>query len=172
MQEFKSRTGLAIAMTVEAGEWEAGPVLRGLVESAVSAAWDQLSLPQPARSELSLVFTDDAGIRAINAAWRGVDKPTNVLSFPGAVPFGGAGLPPLLGDIVLAEETLRREAGMENRPVTHHLLHLIVHGLLHLLGYDHQEDEEAERMEGLEARILARLNVPDPYHGNSNDQDR
>ena len=78
-------------------------------------------------------------------------------------PTRGAALPPLLGDIVLAEETVRREAELEGKPLDHHISHLAVHGLLHLLGYDHETDEEAEEMEALERRILARLAIPDPY---------
>jgi probable rRNA maturation factor len=75
----------------------------------------------------------------------------------------GVALPPVLGDIVLAAETIRREAGLEDKPFEHHLIHLMVHGFLHILGYDHETDAEAEQMEGVERRILARLAIPDPY---------
>lgn len=113
----------------------------------------------------SLVFTDDASIRAINAEWRQQDKPTNVLSFP-AFPLAPGGMPgPMLGDIIIARETVEREAVDLDKGVDEHLTHLMVHGLLHLFGYDHMNDEDAELMEGLETRILARLGLSDPYAG-------
>ena len=106
------------------------------------------------------MLTDDAAIRRLNAAWRGLDEPTNVLSFPARRhPRGGR----VLGDIVIAYETTAREALAESKPFRHHLSHLAVHGFLHLLGYDHATDDEAEAMERLERAILARLDVPDPY---------
>ena len=94
--------------------------------------------------------------------WRGVDKPTNVLSFPSAPP-GPPGKPTTLGDIALAYETLVREAGDLGLPLADHYRHLLAHGFLHLVGYDHETDAEAERMEALETRILARLGASDPY---------
>jgi len=114
-------------------------------------------------SELSLVFSDDAAIRKLNAGWRGKDKPTNVLSFPAFSWRRGDPLPPMLGDIAIAAETVRKEADLEGKPFEHHLTHLIVHGFLHLLGYDHETNGEAEEMEGVERRILAALAIPDPY---------
>ena len=101
-------------------------------------------------------------MRALNARWRGQDKPTNVLSFPAA---GAEKLAEsaALGDIAVAFETLAREAEAADVPLADHYRHLIAHGFLHLIGYDHQTDEEAERMEALETRILARLGVADPY---------
>ncbi|WP_292542063.1 rRNA maturation RNase YbeY, partial [Mesorhizobium sp.] len=111
----------------------------------------------------SIVFSDDAHIRTLNAGWRGKDKPTNVLSFP-AFPFPkGAPLPPMLGDIVLAAETVAREAALEDKPLANHITHLVIHGLLHLLGHDHETDAEAEEMEAIERAALARLAIPDPY---------
>jgi probable rRNA maturation factor len=114
-------------------------------------------------SELAIVLTDDAAIRELNHRWRGRDKPTNVLSFPahGLVPPGSGPRP--LGDVVIAYETMTHEAQEQGLPLTHHLTHLAVHGFLHLLGYDHESDTEAETMEQLERDILARLDVPDPY---------
>jgi probable rRNA maturation factor len=99
---------------------------------------------------------------ALNAGWRGKDKSTNVLSFP-AFPAGGKALPPMLGDVVLASETVAAEAMNEGKPLADHLTHLIVHGVLHLIGYDHEIDAEAEMMEQAERRILASLAIPDPY---------
>jgi probable rRNA maturation factor len=112
---------------------------------------------------VSLVFTDDASIREINAQWRSQDKPTNVLSFP-AFPLTPGKMPgPMLGDIILAQETLVREAQALGKPFDEHLSHLLVHGFLHLFGYDHMEENDAERMESLETRILAGLGLSDPY---------
>ena len=102
------------------------------------------------------------GHSALNRDWRGIDKPTNVLSFP-VRRRKPDGLPALLGDVIVAYETLAREASEENKPFLHHLAHLAVHGFLHLLGYDHETDSEAEAMEGLEREILARLGIADPY---------
>ena len=107
---------------------------------------------------------DDAAIRRLNAEFRGSDKATNVLSFPGGDDAAG-GAPALLGDIAVALETTRREAGVEEKAFEDHLSHLIIHGMLHLLGHDHLSAEDAELMEGLERRILAGLGIADPYAG-------
>ena len=112
------------------------------------------------------MLTDDAGIRTLNSNWRGIDKPTNVLSFPALQPTGAAGpddAPRMLGDIAIAYETTRQEADDEQKPFDHHLSHLAVHGFLHLIGYDHENDDDAEAMEALEREILAQLGIPDPY---------
>ena len=101
-------------------------------------------------------------LRALNARFRGIDRPTNVLSFPAAEP-GRPGKARALGDIALAFETLEREAAELAIPLADHYRHLIAHGFLHLIGYDHETDTEAERMEALETRILARLGAADPY---------
>ena len=155
--------GIEIELVVEAGSW---PGERDLAALARWAADGVLAAVEPRGatvSELSIVFTDDAHVRTLNHAWRGKDAPTNVLSFP-AFPLGSRGtLPPLLGDVVLAAETVAREAAAENKPLAHHITHLIVHGILHLIGYDHETDAEAEEMEELERLILAGLDIPDPY---------
>jgi probable rRNA maturation factor len=117
-------------------------------------------------AEVSVLFADDAVVRDLNARFRGRDKPTNVLSFP-AVSAGQA--PVVLGDIVLAFETVDREAEAAGKPFADHAAHLLVHGLLHLLGYDHEADNEAEDMERRETEILAALRIPDPYADNRND---
>jgi probable rRNA maturation factor len=112
---------------------------------------------------VALLFTSDAEIQILNKEWRDKDKPTNVLSFPAApmpVPPGEA---PHLGDIVLAFETVAAEAQEQVKSFENHVSHLIVHGLLHLLGSDHETDEEAEAMEQREREILATLGIPDPY---------
>jgi probable rRNA maturation factor len=111
---------------------------------------------------VSLCLADDAALRALNARWRGIDKPTNVLSFPSA-PSDRVGQASTLGDIALAYETLAREAEDLGVPLADHFRRLLAHGFLHLIGYDHETDAEAERMEALETRILARLGAADPY---------
>lgn len=151
-----------IDLSVEAGAWPAEAALAALSAAAVDAAVDELGA-RGAASELSLLFTDDAHIRILNAQWRGKDKATNVLSFPAFPVRPGDTLPPMLGDIAIAFETVTAEAELESKAFEHHLTHLVVHGFLHLLGYDHETDGEAEVMEDLERRILARLAIPDPY---------
>jgi probable rRNA maturation factor len=112
-------------------------------------------------AELSIVLTDDTEQQDLNRDWRGKDAPTNVLSFPQIEPFSP--VIGLLGDIVLAHETLEREAADLDKPLEHHFTHLVVHGFLHILGYDHLTEDEALVMESLETQILAGLGVPDPY---------
>jgi probable rRNA maturation factor len=117
-------------------------------------------------AELAVMLTDDSGIRTLNRNWRGQDNPTNVLSFPALQPPAGRepdDAPRMLGDIAIAYETTRREADDEQKPFDHHLSHLAVHGFLHLVGYDHETDNDAETMEALERTILAELGIPDPY---------
>lgn len=151
-----------IDILVEAGDWPDEGDLRTLAWRALTAVFSETGIEAPV-TELSLVFTDDAHIRSLNAGWRDKDKPTNVLSFPAFPVKVGGPLPPMLGDIILASETISREAALEEKPFDHHLTHLIIHGLLHLLGYDHETEAEAEEMEAVERRALARLAIPDPY---------
>ncbi|HVW91159.1 MAG TPA: rRNA maturation RNase YbeY [Devosia sp.] len=132
-----------------------------MADRAVFEALAQSGARVKGVAELSILLTDDAEQQVLNRQWRGMDKPTNVLSFPQIEPF--APLEGLIGDIVLARETLEREAADLGKPVTEHFTHLVVHGFLHILGYDHIEDDEAAEMEGLETRILARLGIADPY---------
>lgn len=114
--------------------------------------------------ELGLTFAGDAAVRALNRDWRGRDRATNVLSFPGETAAESANSGPrLLGDVVLARETVCAEAAHAGLAPADHMAHLIVHGVLHLLGYDHESDAEAEAMERLETRILAGLGIADPY---------
>ncbi|MHB1111068.1 MAG: rRNA maturation RNase YbeY, partial [Devosia sp.] len=107
------------------------------------------------------VLTDDAEQRVLNRDWRGIDKPTNVLSFPQIEPFSP--LIGILGDITLARETLEREAKEFEKSFEDHFTHLVVHGFLHILGYDHVEEADALVMEGLETQILASMGIADPY---------
>ncbi|MDA7948013.1 MAG: rRNA maturation RNase YbeY [Hyphomicrobiaceae bacterium] len=118
--------------------------------------------PGPGRAEVSLLLGDDAEVRELNRNWRGKDEPTNVLSFPlGVAPCGDE--PRSLGDVALACETVMREARERGIPPEQHAVHLVVHGMLHLMGFDHVSEEGAQEMEALETRILAELGFPDPY---------
>ncbi len=118
---------------------------------------------------LSVSLADDAAVRAANRDWRARDKPTNVLSFPALAPdkLAGGGLngPIFLGDVILALETVEAEATEQDKSLVDHATHLIVHGVLHLLGFDHTTPQEAERMEETERRVLATLGISDPYAG-------
>lgn len=151
-------TAPEIDFDVQSSLWEQLPEAEDTVRTAIAAAAGF----EPAAGEMSVILTDDAAIQTLNRDWRKIDKPTNVLSFPAAAP-KIAGVPALLGDVIVAYETLAREADEEEKPVLHHLAHLVVHGYLHLLGYDHETDSEADAMEGLERQILAHLNIADPY---------
>ena len=153
----KPRGALAIDVLVESDHWRKDGEAAAVARQAVTEAATALST---ARAELAIVLTDDSAMRALNRIWRGVDKATNVLSFP--TKRAGEG-PPLLGDIVLAYDTIAREASHQRKPFAHHVAHLAVHGFLHLLGYDHEQHADAEAMEQAERDILRRLAIPDPY---------
>ncbi len=161
---------LDIQIAVEADGWPDEPELEAISGRVLEAAAAFLASEEkqpfpPTPPEVSLVFSDDAQVQEINAEWRGQDKPTNVLSFP-AFPLAPGGKPgPMLGDIVIARETVEREAADLDKSFDEHLTHLMVHGFLHLFGYDHMEAEEAERMESIETRILSSLGLSDPYAG-------
>ncbi|WP_236823675.1 rRNA maturation RNase YbeY [Blastochloris viridis] len=132
-----------------------------MVARAAEAAFAAVpDAPTPA--EVSIALVDDAAIRQLNRDFRGKDQPTNVLSFP-APPFGVPGAPVLLGDIAVAFETSAAEAAAEAKSISDHLSHLVVHGVLHLLGFDHLDTEDAEHMEAAERDILAALGIADPY---------
>ena len=135
--------------------------LEARAEEAVRAALKASKAKVTGAAEVSIVLTDDAEQRELNRQWRGIDKSTNVLSFPQIAPFGPVS--GLVGDIILARETLEREAAEMGVSFDDHFTHLLVHGFLHLLGYDHIQDDEALVMEGLETKILATLGVADPY---------
>jgi probable rRNA maturation factor len=160
-----------IVVAVGASAWRAHladpkEVCRRAVNAALAEVPD---VPWLARAEVSVLLADDACVRRLNAAWRGRDRATNVLSFPTfervretppARPPEG---PVPLGDVVLALETVRAEAEAAGKPLAAHVSHLVVHGCLHLLGYDHQDDADALLMEGLERSALGRLEIADPY---------
>src|SRR3954470_19393083 len=144
--------------------WQSQPGAEVVIQRAIAAA-AQIVDADVGDAEIAVMLTDDAGIRTLNSNWRGIDKPTNVLSFPALQAPAGApsDAPRMLGDIAIAFLTTRREADDEQKPFDHHLSHLAVHGFLHLIGYDHENDMQAEAMETLERTILAELGIPDPY---------
>jgi probable rRNA maturation factor len=160
-----------VALSIACQAWTAAlPDAPALVEEAVAAAL--AGAPVGDDVEVSVLLTDDAAQRELNRAWRGKDAPTNVLSFPAFAReqiAGGAALssapPALLGDVTLAFETVRSEAEAAGKPLVDHLRHLLTHGVLHLIGYDHETEAEAAEMESLESDILERLGAPDPYAG-------
>jgi probable rRNA maturation factor len=153
-------------------EWDSSSRWAGLVRNAAEAAIAESAFPKLAESdrhvELSVRLADDGEVKALNARWRGKDKPTNVLSFRQLEPaelsdVDENGPELMLGDLVLARGVCEREAQDKAIPLEDHATHLIVHGTLHLLGYDHQDDRQAEEMESREVRALARLGIADPY---------
>jgi len=155
---------LVVDILVESETWGMVPEAEDIVRRAI-AATSKVDFGHR-NAELSVLLCDDATIASLNGRWRGKEKPTNVLSFP-APPLQGAApderIP--LGDIAIAYETLAREVEESGITVSSHLSHLVVHGFLHLLGYDHHMKDEAERMERLEREILAGIGVADPYAG-------
>lgn len=159
-------SGLDIDIVCEAGVWPNGAeeIVRRAAEHAYVVAGPGND------AELCVVLANDDFVQDLNKTYRGKNKPTNVLSFPtGAIPYavGGEPLidigPHLLGDVVLALETIMREAAEQNKTFAHHLTHLVVHGVLHLLGQDHEDDADAEEMEAMERDILEDLDISDPY---------
>jgi probable rRNA maturation factor len=151
---------MEIDVLTEDDAWLAVPEREALARRAARAVFGVLERPEPP-SELSIVFTGDAAVAELNRQWRGKAGPTNVLSFPAA---GGAGAGAgTLGDIVLAAGVVAAEAEAQGKPLANHTAHLMIHGLLHLLGYDHADDATADAMERLEIRAMARLGLPDPY---------
>jgi probable rRNA maturation factor len=159
---------LTLPMTevlVVADCWQNEPDADTVIQRAIAAAAEQVD-DDVGEAELAVMLTDDPGIRTLNSNWRGIDKPTNVLSFPALQPEGArkpGDAPRMLGDIAIAYETTKREADAEGKPFEHHLSHLAIHGFLHLIGYDHENDADAEEMESLETEILEQLGIPDPY---------
>lgn len=151
-----------LALSVGAGGWPAKADLQALAKNAVAATKSALTA-FPGDAEISVHFTDDAAIAELNGRWRHKPQPTNVLSFP--APSLGFGGDRSLGDIVLAFETVTKEAAEADLTLADHISHLLVHGLLHLVGFDHEDDEEAEAMERLETTILAKLGIANPYAG-------
>ena len=164
---------MMLEIDIEADEeWDSSTDWPLLARRAAEAAVAESAFPQLAESErpveLSVRLTTDEDVRALNAHWRGKDKPTNVLSFPMSEQYeieqaDEDGPELMLGDIVLARGVCEREAADKAIPVERHAAHLLVHGTLHLLGHDHRDDDEAADMEQREVRALARLGIADPY---------
>lgn len=168
-----ARETLKIDVRVDSKHWNDARRANTLMRRAVAKAAATVSTTG---AELAIVLTDDSAIRLLNREWRGIDAATNVLSFPiegagdganGGVAMGVIERPRLIGDIVLAYETIDREAREQSKPFAHHAAHLAVHGFLHLIGYDHERDEDAEEMENAERKILRQLSIPDPYRSPS-----
>ena len=156
--------GPVVDVLIESDAWRFLPEAEDIVRQAIAvAANSEVTIHRPG-SGLSVLLCDDETIAGLNARWRGQEKPTNVLSFP-ALPLRATTPDERapLGDIAIAYETVVREAGEHGKPVSDHLSHLVVHGFLHLIGYDHHVDDEAGQMERLERDILARIGVADPY---------
>jgi probable rRNA maturation factor len=152
------------------------PLMQKKIAAAAEAAYAHAKKPAAFRRRafgINIILTDDSNLKTLNKAYRGKNKPTNVLSFPqfdlrkfkrGALDIFPARNAIPLGDVVLAHQTIAAECRAQDKPLENHVIHLIVHGTLHLLGYDHMRTREAEAMEKLECDILARLGYPDPYH--------
>jgi probable rRNA maturation factor len=171
---------LTVDVLITSAAWKMLPQAVEVVQRSIAAAAAANPEPRLRDAELSVLLCDDATIAALNGRWRGREQPTNVLSFPALVPDGerlsggipSGGIPSdkiPLGDIAIAGETLVREADASGKTVPAHLAHLVVHGFLHLVGYDHETEDEAEAMERLERDILARISVADPYAGRDAD---
>ena len=151
-----------LSTLVECESWNQHAGFEALASAVIAKAVAAPKIKLAKGAEVSLLLCDDARIRDINREWRGLDKPTNVLSFP-AAPRALLAKSPAVGDIAIAYETVAREAVDEGKSFRDHFMHMVAHGFLHLLGYDHETDAEAEEMEGLEISILGALGVADPY---------
>jgi len=150
-----AHSALKVDVLIHSDRWHTIGTADAVVRRAVGRAAAALSISP---SELAVVLTDDSAMCALNRDWRGIDAPTNVLSFATKNAGGHH-----LGDIVLAYETIAREARHEHKPFAHHLAHVAVHGFLHLVGYGHDSEKEALAMEDAERAILRQLAIPDPY---------
>ncbi len=158
-----------IDVFIDASAWSAIADLDIVTADCVRASLAESGVRLAPQCEMSVTFCDDAAIKALNAKWRGKDLPTNVLSFPTP---GALKVKPLLGDIVIAFETVAREAAEQGKGFRDHTVHMVMHGFLHLIGYDHQRPSEAESMEALERRIANTLGLADPYADNAEGANR
>lgn len=156
-------SSIEIDIRIASSAWRAVlPNPAAAVRRAAKAAL-KAELPAKAKTSLSILLTDDDEMRKLNAGWRAKDKPTNVLSFPAENAVDPAKPPAYLGDVALGLATCKREAREQKKTLADHVAHLTVHGVLHLIGYDHMDDEQAEAMEPLETQILAGMGIADPY---------
>ncbi len=153
----------SIEMNVACEGWPVETRLCELTDECVTSVISAAQLRLSSDAQLSLLFSDDEAIKELNNRFRGIDKATNVLSFPGSDLMPGDVAPSVLGDIAFALQTIKREAILEDKRFDHHLSHLMIHGFLHLFGYDHLEDDEARKMEHLEIAALANLGIENPY---------
>ncbi len=153
-----------LEIEVDEAAWHDLPDAAALVGQAAEAAFARLGAGDLKDKLLSVTLADDETVAQLNAQWRGKPKPTNVLSFPAdqdiAIP---PGEPRPLGDIILAAGVVRTEAAQQSKPLADHFRHLVVHGILHIMGYDHVDDAQADEMESLEKEILVKLGIADPY---------
>ncbi len=157
---FGKAERLAVEVLHHGGAWDDSAVNEGAVTRAARAAFAQGASAAASQGEVAIVLTDNEEMRALNRTWRNKDAPTNVLSFPAGEAPNGEGA---LGDVVVAFETARAEANQTGITLSDHVSHLVVHGVLHLLDFDHLDDVDAEQMEDLERKVLASLGIADPY---------
>jgi probable rRNA maturation factor len=150
-------------MNIACVGWPNEIQLSELSNKCVKSTIKTAGLRLPSEAELSLLFCDDEAIKELNSRFRGIDKATNVLSFPGSDLMPGDVAASALGDIAFALQTVKKEADLEGKQFDHHLSHLMIHGFLHLFGYDHLEDDEAKQMERLEIIALTNLGIENPY---------
>jgi probable rRNA maturation factor len=153
-----------LEIEVDRAAWHDLPAAEALVREATAAAFARLGTSDLAGKVLNVTLADDATVAQLNAQWRGKPRPTNVLSFPADQ---GIAIPPgelrPLGDVILAAGVVRAEAAQQSKSLADHFSHLVVHGILHIMGYDHLDDAQADEMEGLEKEILLKLGITDPY---------
>ena len=151
---------IEVDVVEDGGNWSGLSNAQSLIEQAAAAVAEELR-GSAGSGTVAVALSSDASVEVLNGQFRGKPKPTNVLSFP-----AGEGVPEgFIGDVILAAETVRREANEQGVPFAHHVQHLVVHGILHLLGYDHISAADAERMEAIEISILSKLGVSNPYTG-------
>lgn len=174
-EEPPPRWRLQLELIEDDGDWQTFGEIDGLVAAVQRVLANAPELPAAGSASAAIALSSDAAVRRLNAAYRGKDAPTNVLSFPAppesSMP-GAAEVPRALGDVVLAVETVLAEAAAAGIPPTHHFQHLLIHGVLHLIGFDHLNDADAEAMETLETTLLARLGIVDPYGDHETTPDR
>jgi probable rRNA maturation factor len=153
---------LTLDVVFEDEDWPDAARMEALVREAAATMAADPAMHDLAPAGACIALSNDAHVQSLNASFRGKDKPTNVLSFPAPESRVPQALEQL-GDVIIARETLEREAADKGIPLADHLRHLTIHGLLHLLGYDHEDEAEALEMENIETGILSRLGIPDPY---------
>jgi len=168
MMPTNNNNALSIDILFDAPEWAKSKLsARKRIKDVLELTWDNVpKRPKNVHPELTVTLTNDADIKILNRDYRAKDKPTNVLSFPmwdnmSEIPNGAGEIP--LGDIIIAFETIAREAVEQEKSLANHFTHMLIHGFLHLLGYDHIIDKDAEKMEALEIKILKKLGIDNPY---------